>query len=1029
MSLQRSDFGDFFAALHGGSRPFAWQERLLDAVLEAVRWPHKVIAPTGAGKTAVIDVHVFAQALTAPSEPSAKSTGGGPRLPRRLSMVVARRVLVDDQYEYAQSLAARLKDPDTDVLELVAQRLRLLRHPAVDTEAIAGVSPLVVGRLRGGQLPSLAWRDHPTAVSVLCATPDMWGSRLLFRGYGSSWRSWPREAGLLAFDSVVVVDEAHLSRQLLCTARRVAELAAIAEAGPLGPVLQVVETTATPDRQSDDAPDTPSTGLVAVGVEPQDLAEGPLEQRLTRPKPVTLLRVPGWDGKQDAQRRKVASAIADAVVELFPPVAAATGRQHCDDEPNETRGRATQLTPTRTVGCFVNTVTRAVEVAAELRTRAIGDRLARVVMVCGQVRPYDLERLDHEYPGLLGPTGNDQIDVLVTTQSLEVGVDLDLHAVVSELASGSALAQRVGRVNRRGLRPAGPVTVVVPQEQLSDKTRSGPYDSIELSAALAWVDECVAHPDGMAPWTLRDLPPPQATARRVLFQRPELAQAWHWARTSDCLAAEPELDLWLAEDLQQDSTVSVIVRDHLPTDPVDAAELVLALPPRRHEMFSVPYRTAVAGLTQWGTTRPRGDGDNGEPAGLPDPVVYRDGEAAALTWRSPHHDDAPDQPVLRPGDVVVVDARTPLFTASTTGDHGGFSPPVFLPAGSDGENLELGHPAHDVLAAQAALPNTWQERESGGVVLRLEPDLSGVSAQAFIELDVSLELTRDPDSRTVPSRAVEQARRQVLTGWLQTLPPGAQTAMLTAALKLLARPSKDSDLVLHHGERAEDGAPALVRVLLLDRRKALRDEEVRQVITGSNTPVTLAAHQQAVAERAALLAERVGLHADLVRVLYGAGAHHDDGKQDDRFQILLGAAAMSGSDAVALAKSVPGTTATQAVRRQAVSGLPGRWRHEQRSVVEAWDTVQHEGKVDPLLVTRLIGTSHGHGRAGFPHTAAELLNIGDGPRLRAVAVELFDDGLWDELIEVTQQRYGVWGCAYLEALLRAADGQVSQEGS
>jgi len=34
---------------------------------------------------------------------------------------------------------------------------------------------------------------------------------------------------------------------------------------------------------------------------------------------------------------------------------------------------------------------------------------------------------------------------------------------------------------------------------------------------------------------------------------------------------------------------------------------------------------------------------------------------------------------------------------------------------------------------------------------------------------------------------------------------------------------------------------------------------------------------------------------------------------------------------------------------------------------------------------------------------------------------LFDEGGWDELIEITQVPHGVWGCAYLEALLRAAD--------
>jgi CRISPR-associated endonuclease/helicase Cas3 len=41
---------------------------------------------------------------------------------------------------------------------------------------------------------------------------------------------------------------------------------------------------------------------------------------------------------------------------------------------------------------------------------------------------------------------------------------------------------------------------------------------------------------------------------------------------------------------------------------------------------------------------------------------------------------------------------------------------------------------------------------------------------------------------------------------------------------------------------------------------------------------------------------------------------------------------------------------------------------------------------------------------------------------------LFDEGSWDELVEDTQLRYGAWGCAYLEAVLRAADGQISAEG-
>ena len=41
-------------------------------------------------------------------------------------------------------------------------------------------------------------------------------------------------------------------------------------------------------------------------------------------------------------------------------------------------------------------------------------------------------------------------------------MDLDLAGIVTELATGSALAQRAGRVNRVGKRAEEPVAIVVP---------------------------------------------------------------------------------------------------------------------------------------------------------------------------------------------------------------------------------------------------------------------------------------------------------------------------------------------------------------------------------------------------------------------------------------------------------------------------------------------------------------------------------------------------------------------------------------
>jgi CRISPR-associated endonuclease/helicase Cas3 len=103
-------------------------------------------------------------------------------------------------------------------------------------------------------------------------------------------------------------------------------------------------------------------------------------------------------------------------------------------------------------------------------------------------------------------------------------------------------------------------------------------------------------------------------------------------------------------------------------------------------------------------------------------------------------------------------------------------------------------------------------------------------------------------------------------------------------------------------------AGAGLRVIVTDRRRPAADEDLRQVLTPARKPVTLPAHQQAVAERARLLATHAGLASELIGALRAAGAHHDDGKADPRFQqVRLGLP--PGTEV--LAKSLPGSTVRQ----------------------------------------------------------------------------------------------------------------------
>ena len=199
-------FAEFYRALNGRD-PFPWQKRLAERVAATKQWPAEVGVPTGLGKTACLDIAVWWLASQA-DRPPAKRTA-----PTRIWWVVNRRLLVDSTAEHAERVARAFTDPvaanvvgqDRDVVARVAQRLGSL-------SAEPGGSPLDVIRLRGG-LSSRTPTD-PSRPAVLLCTLPMYGSRLLFRGYGSNQRLRVVDAAMAGTDSLVLLDEAHLAPHL-----------------------------------------------------------------------------------------------------------------------------------------------------------------------------------------------------------------------------------------------------------------------------------------------------------------------------------------------------------------------------------------------------------------------------------------------------------------------------------------------------------------------------------------------------------------------------------------------------------------------------------------------------------------------------------------------------------------------------------------------------------------------------------------------------------------------------------------------
>ena len=957
-NLTAAHFGPFFQKLWGDDHPpYDWQRRLAEQVIQSGdnRWPEAIALPTAAGKTACVDIAVFAMAVLADTE-----RGTTPH-PRRLFYTVDRRNIVDQTYDRANVLAGKLAKAQDGILHRVADRLRRLAGGD-------NPQPLAVHRLRGGIQGASSWERNPRQPAVITTTVDQVGSSLLFHAYGKGPRTWPVYAGLAANDSIIILDEAHCAQPFLQTLRAVRKYRQWPECATGAPFQAVIMSATPPD------------GVAAFSDDSSQQSDPnhPLGRRQLASKPATLAiakRVPRNGDVLTALGQELAAAALDL-----------TG----------------QGVPTAVV--FANRVATAREAHRIIREHNTAD----AVLITGRMRPRERDEAMSILLPRVGPDAarsapNSRPLIAIATQTLEIGADLDFDGLVTECASLDALRQRFGRLNRAGRAIAAPARVIIRADQVDAKDEDPIYGGA-ISATWQWLTEsanALGEIDfGIASIAalLRDMPdidqaalnPPAENATVML---PAHIDAWAQTGPDPETGPAPSLDTYLHGPRTAPADVQVCWRAGLDLSDRDQVREILQLcPPSSMEMAPVPFVAFRNWLAASSDADDTGDspGGIGSETGTRDVADdRRDRSRVIVTNRSRRRRD--DQPIItanprriRPGDTVVipsehsgnphdiVDMLPDDVALLDIGDEAmrrmRGKPTLRLImdqlANADPQVSELIHELRESESTDAARQSLMQEL----LKLLIKPEVSGIPAQAKCSADALLKITGD--------LRLYQFDRQLI---IQSQRPQSAVA--------IEQPD-DADDVTHS-------------------RRARR--------------VSLAEHSRGVQEWAVAYARGCGISGPTLEAIRCAARLHDVGKADPLFQRAMHGGNRYYDPTLLLAKS-PGA------RRPPV-------RHELMSVRMAESNAELLPD-DPDardLALHLIASHHGYCRPFAPFRDADLepraaeFEI-DGASLQGegpTGLERLDSGVAERYWRLTR-RYGWWGLAYLEAILRVADWSRSQ---
>ena len=379
-----SDFDQLFKEITD-HEPYPWQRRLYKMFLEG-RFPEVLDIPTGLGKTSVMTIWWLALA-----------TADNVHIPTRLVYIVDRRAIVDQASAEAGKLAA--------AKEIAGQTARL------------NVSKLRGG---GGTADNRKWLQQPDVPAIIVGTIDMIGSRLLFSGYGVGNKTKPFYAGLLGQDSLIILDETHLSPAMERTLKDAKRIANHAKHKLFPPRVMLLSATQR-SKQSGDA----------FSLDKDDMSDPHIATRYKSEKILRLI-----------EANDVIQKVTETALALHGKILVYL------QKPKDVQ-----------------------EVASRLKKRG-----ERVVTLTGTMRGYERDQLtkNKDYKIFESSEKSDNKCYLISTSAGEVGVDLDADHMVCDLTTLDSMIQRLGRVNRSGGKKSE-VTVVYSKDLLEKEKKMKKY--------------------------------------------------------------------------------------------------------------------------------------------------------------------------------------------------------------------------------------------------------------------------------------------------------------------------------------------------------------------------------------------------------------------------------------------------------------------------------------------------------------------------------------------------------------------------